>query len=88
MKGSLVKDLRIAEMAREGDMLLIGDALVGKHHDQMLRPGIGDLLHCCRIERPAHSTPWISAPRAGCRALTVIVMMPCSANVFSDLLQR
>ena len=49
-----MEDLRLAEMAGEGDMLLVGDVLVGKHHDQMLRPGVADRLHCFGIQRLAH----------------------------------
>ncbi len=36
----LVEDLGLAEMAGEGDVFLIGDALIGKYHHQMVHPRI------------------------------------------------
>jgi hypothetical protein len=35
-----VKDLGLAEKPREGDMLGIGDALLGEHQHEMTHPGI------------------------------------------------
>ena len=49
-----MEDLRLAELAGEGDMLGIGDGLVGEYHDQVLHPGVDDLLHRRGVERPAH----------------------------------
>ena len=49
-----MEDLGFAELPREGDMLLVGDRLVGEHHDQVLHPGVQDLLPRYRVERTAH----------------------------------
>jgi hypothetical protein len=54
MQRGLVEDLRFAEVAREGDMLLVGDLLVGEHHHQMLHPGIVDCLDRPGIDRLRH----------------------------------
>ena len=48
-----MEDLRLAEMAGEGDMLLVGDVLIGKHQHQMLGPGVDHRLPGGGIQRPA-----------------------------------
>jgi len=83
-----MEDLRLAEMAREGHVLLIGDGLIGKHHDQMPGPGIGDLLHRCRIQRPAHVDAVDFRAQSGMSCLDGDGHAGCLANVFAYLLQR
>ena len=45
-----MEDLGLAEIAGEGDVFLIGDGLVGKHHDQIVHPGVVDGLERFRID--------------------------------------
>ena len=49
-----MEDFRLTEVPGEGHMLLVRDALVGKHQDQMLHPGIADRLHGRIVQRLAH----------------------------------
>ena len=49
-----MEDLRLAEMASEGDVLLVGDGLIGKHHDEVFHPGVMDRLEGLGVHRPAH----------------------------------
>ena len=56
-----MEDLRLAEMAGEVDMLLVGDDLVGEDQDEMLGPGVDHRLPRGGIHRPAH----VDAPDLG-----------------------
>jgi hypothetical protein len=49
-----VEDLGLAEMAREGDVLLVGDVLLREHQDEMLGPGVDHRLAGRGVDRPAH----------------------------------
>src|SRR5690349_24588298 len=73
MQRGLMEDLGLAEIAREGDVLLVGDLLVGEDHDQMLHPRVVDLLDGFSIDRLGHvdamdlgaerGMPWLDCDR-------------------------
>jgi hypothetical protein len=48
-----MKDSRLAEMAREGDMLVVADTLIGEDEDEMVCPGVAPRLARFHVERPA-----------------------------------
>ena len=54
MQRRLVEDLGLAELAREGDMLLVGDGLVGEDQHEVPRPGIAHRPDRRRVHRLPH----------------------------------
>ncbi len=52
-----MKDLRLAEIAREGDVLGVADVLLGEHQHEMAHPDVVQLAERLGVERLAHVDP-------------------------------